>query len=160
MRRQRLALAAGTMLFAAAPAQAQGRGAVAAAAAMDSMADAIRRQDGAKMLRTYADSGLIYSSHGMLVTSRPALDSVYGAWDSTKTRGSVMIWQDRRYEVLGPRAVLATARFRLAIGNRTGTPADTTIGTWTGVFVKRNGRWVLFHEHESFAAPQSRGDSR
>lgn len=127
--------------------------AAAAAAIMDSMADAVQRQDGAKMLRSYDDSA-IYSSHGLMVRSKRELEPVYGAWDSTKTRGTYLKWIDRRFQVLAPDLVLGTSRLKLAPGNPKGQPTDTVTGTWTGVFIRRGSRWALLHEHESFAPPR------
>lgn len=123
----------------------------AATAIMDGMAQAVRRQDGRAMASHYADTGSVtFASHAMWAWNKPDLAKLYYAWDSTKSKGTFISWDERRFERLGPDAVLGLARLRLARGTPTGTAADTVRGSWTGVFTRRNGKWALSHEHESF----------
>lgn len=124
----------------------------AARAIMDGMAQAVRRQDGRAMASHYADTGSVtFASHALWFWTKPDLAKAYGAWDSTKSRGTYLSWDEVRYERLGPDAVLALARLRLARGTPTSTAADTVRGSWTGVFTRRGGKWALSHEHESFS---------
>ena len=123
----------------------------AARSIMDGMAQAVRRQDGRAMASHYADTGSVtFASHAFWAWSKPDLAKLYYAWDSTKSKGTFISWDERRFERLGPDAVLGLARLRLARGTPTGTAADTVNGSWTGVFTRRNGKWALSHEHESF----------
>jgi len=124
-----------------------------ARAIMDGMAQAVRRQDGRAMASHYADTGPVtFASHSLWFWTKPDLAKAYAGWDSTKSKGTYLSWDEVRYQRLGPDAVLALARLRLARGTPTGTAADTVKGSWTGVFTRRNGRWALSHEHESFAS--------
>ena len=123
----------------------------AAQSIMDGMAQAVRRQDGRAMASHYADTGPVtFASHALWAWSKPDLARLYYAWDSTRSKGTFISWDERRFERLGPDAVLGLARLRLARGTPTGSAADTVKGSWTGVFTRRNGKWALSHEHESF----------
>ncbi len=118
---------------------------------MARLTDAVRRQDGAQMTTVYVlEDPLVFSNHGLFITKRDSLHAIYLAWDSTKTKGTFIAFEDLRYRAMGPEAVLVVGRLRLAWGTPTGTAADTLQGTWTGVFERRQGRWGLAHEHESF----------
>lgn len=126
----------------------------AARAIMDGMAQAVRKQDGRLMVSHYADTGSVtFASYAHWSWTKPDLAKAYYAWDSTKSRGTFINWDERRFERLGPDAVLGLARLRLARGTPTGTAADTVRGSWTGVFTRRGGKWALSHEHESFTQP-------
>jgi imidazolonepropionase-like amidohydrolase/ketosteroid isomerase-like protein len=123
----------------------------AAQAIMDGMGQAVRRQDGRAMASHYAETGSVtFASHAFWAWTRPDLARLYFAWDSTRSKGTFISWDERRFERLGPDAVLGLARLRLARGTPTGTSADTVKGSWTGIFTRRNGKWALSHEHESF----------
>lgn len=118
---------------------------------LDRLIAAVRAQDGRRMASAYVlQEPLEFSSHGMLITSRDALLGIYAAWDSTRSRGTFAEFRDVRLRPLGPDAVLVHAILRLARGTATGTSPDTLSGGWTGVFERRDGRWGLSHEHESF----------
>lgn len=121
-------------------------------AVLDGMGQAIRRQDGKAMASHYADhAGTSFTSHDVWLHGRPAIAAVYSQWDSTRNRGFFR-FDDVRYQRLGPDAVLALARLRLTLGES----RDTVRGSWTGVFTRRDGRWALSHEHESFARAAGR----
>lgn len=121
-------------------------------AVLDGMGQAIRRQDGRAMASHYAaGEGTSFTSHDVWLRGHPAIAAVYAQWDSTRNRGFFR-FDDVRYQRLGPDAVLALARLRLTVG----TSTDTVRGSWTGVFTRREGRWALSHEHESFARPAGR----
>jgi ketosteroid isomerase-like protein len=125
----------------------------AARAIMDGMAQAVRKQDGRLMASHYADSGSVtFASHAFWAWTKADLAKAYAAWDSTRNKGTFISWDERRFERLGPDAVLGLARLRLARGTPTGTAADTVKGSWTGVFMRRGGKWALTHEHESFTS--------
>ena len=122
----------------------------AATAIMDGMAQAVRRQDGRAMASHYADTGSVtFASHAFWAWNKPDLAKLYFSWDSTRSKGTFISWDERRFERLGPDAVLGLARLRLARGTASGTAADTSKGSWTGVFTRRNGKWALSHEHDS-----------
>ena len=123
----------------------------AARAIMDGMAQAVRKQDGRLMASHYADTGSVtFASHALWFWSKADLAKAYAGWDSSRSKGTFISWDERRFERLGPDAVLGLARLRLARGTPTGTAADTAKGSWTGVFTRRGGKWALSHEHESF----------
>lgn len=118
---------------------------------MQRLTDAVKRQDGPSMTSVYVlEDPLVFSSHAVFMTRRDSLHAIYLAWDSTRTKGTFLAFDGLQYRQLGPDAVLVTGRLRLAPGTPTGTAADTLRGSWTGVFERRNGRWGLAHEHESF----------
>lgn len=118
---------------------------------MQRLTEAVNRQDGRMMTSVYVlEDPLIFSSHAMFITRRDSLHAIYLAWDPGQTKGTFLAFDGLQYRSLGPDAVLVTGRLRLAPGTPTGTAADTLRGSWTGVFERRNGRWGLAHEHESF----------
>jgi ketosteroid isomerase-like protein len=121
-------------------------------AVLDGMGQAIRRQDGLAMASHYAAGAeTSFTSHDVWLRGHSAIAAVYAQWDSTRNRGFFR-FDDVRYQRLGPDAVLALARLRLTMG----ASSDTVRGSWTGVFTRREGRWALSHEHESFARPAGR----
>ncbi len=118
---------------------------------MQRLTDAVNRQDGKLMTSVYVlEDPLVFSSHATFVTRRDSLHAIYLAWDPTRTKGTFLAFDGLTYRPLGPDAMLVTGRLRLAWGTPTGPAADTTRGSWTGVFERRKGRWGLAHEHESF----------
>jgi ketosteroid isomerase-like protein len=119
-------------------------------AVMDRMAVAIRAQDTTRMFANYSADRVSFAAHGVLATRRAELGPLYAGWDSTAVKGTYVAWTDPTFERLGPDAVLVFSKIRLARGNPAGQPTDTTGGTWTGVFAREAGEWLIRHEHESF----------
>ncbi len=151
MRRLLMMAALCTAPFAIGVAQRAANDAPEIEALMKRLTDAVNRQDGKQMTSVYVlEDPLVFSSHDTYITRRDSLHAIYLAWDPAKSKGTFLAFQSLRYQRLGPDAYLVTGRLALAPGTPNGTASDTLRGTWTGVFERRNGRWGLAHEHESF----------
>jgi uncharacterized protein (TIGR02246 family) len=126
-------------------------------ALLDRLAAAVRAANGEAMLSVYVqEEPISFSSHGIAITSRETIAAQYRSWNPERMRGGYMEWQRLRLLPVGPAAVLAEGTIRIAQGTPTGAPADTLLGTWSGLFEQRRGRWGLAHEHESFALRRPR----
>ncbi len=78
------------------------------------------------------------------------IGAVYGQGPEKTTVLDHFVWDNRRYEVLGPDAVVAMGTFSWAMADTLGNIPATLRASWTGVFKGQNDRWALVHEHESF----------
>ena len=123
----------------------------AASAVMDTMASAILRHDGTKMLSVYwVGDSVMATAHGRVSVGTAALAGRYLPWDTASTWRVQFAWQDRRFEPLAPDVILATARFTWRSLDSTGAARDSIRGAWSGVLIRDGGRWALRHEHESW----------
>ena len=109
----------------------------------------------ARLMSLYPDSGSVSSaSGGHGTTTRDSLAaSVRTFWDSVghNMRDPVWQWTSMRVDVLAPDAAVMTATYRIPHRTPTGMP-HVVGGAWTAVFARREGRWVIVHEHLSDAA--------
>ena len=109
----------------------------------------------ARLMSLYPDSGSVISaSAGRVTTTRDSLAaSVRTFWDSVghNMRDPVWQWTSMRIDVLAPEAAVMTATYRIPPRSPAGMP-HVVGGAWTAVFARREGRWVIVHEHLSDAA--------
>jgi hypothetical protein len=118
---------------------------------MDTMASAILRHDGTKMLSVYwVGDSVTATAHGRVSVGTGALAGRYLPWDTASTWRVQFAWQDRRLEPLARDVILATARFTWRSLDSTGAARDSIRGAWSGVLIRDGGRWALRHEHESW----------
>jgi len=123
----------------------------AASAVLDTMASAILRHDGTKMLSVYwVGDSVTATAHGRVSVGTGALAGRYLPWDTASTWRVQFAWQDRRLEPLARDVILATARFTWRSLDSTGAARDSIRGAWSGVLIRDGGRWALRHEHESW----------
>jgi hypothetical protein len=123
----------------------------AASGVMDTMASAILRHDGTKMLSVYwVGDSVMATAGGRVSVGTAALAGRYLPWDTASTWRVEFAWQDRHFEPLAADVILATARFTWRSLDSTGAVRDSTLGAWSGVLIRDGGRWALRHEHESW----------
>ena len=126
------------------------------------VANAYRLSDGDAVMRImslYPERGEVVSAAGgRITTTRDSLDqSVRQFWEyvGANMREPRFIWRDVHVRPLGEDAAVLTGRY--AIPHRTPAGrAHIITGAWTAVFERRDGRWVIVHEHLS-DAPDSLG---
>lgn len=110
-----------------------------------------------RMMSLYPATGSVVSAAGgRVTTSRDSLEAgIRAFWDNVghNMREPRWVWQSMRVDVLAPNAAVMTATYR--IPHRTPAGAPHVIGgAWTAVFERRDGRWVIVHEHLSDAPPE------
>lgn len=110
-------------------------------------ADAVDR-----IMRLYPSNGPVVSaSAGQITTSRDSLraqiDRFY-QWIGQNMRQPRWEWVQSHVEVLGPDAAVLSAVYRIPHETPEGRP-HAIGGAWTMVFERRDGRWVIVHEHLS-----------
>jgi len=122
----------------------------------------------ARLLSLYPDTGRVVSaSGGQMLTSRDSLASgIRYFWESTgrNMREPRIVWEQMVTDVLGPRAAVVTATYRIPHRTPHGEPHELA-GAMTLVFAKRGDRWVVVQEHLSdrptpevdMSAPGARG---
>ena len=106
----------------------------------------------AGMLSLYPKDGPVYSASGGRVTvARDSLEAaVRQFW---RYVGRNMLepkweWTTMRVDVLSPSAAVMTTTYR--VPHLTANRQPHVIGgAWTAVFAKRDGEWVIVHEHLS-----------
>jgi ketosteroid isomerase-like protein len=105
-----------------------------------------------RLLSLYADSGRVVSaSGGRMLTSRDSLaDGIRYFWESTgrNMRQPRIVWERIVTDVLGSRAAVVTATYRIPHLTPRGQPHELA-GAMTMVFAKRGDRWVVVQEHLS-----------
>src|SRR5690606_24795507 len=108
------------------------------------------------MLALYARSGAVTTLQGRMIADRDSLAAVLATWQPGSSAAARIAWDDLRLTPAGSDAVAVTGRFRFTpVGAAIGgiAPGDTLRGVWTAVVAREGDRWVIVHEHESFAAP-------
>jgi ketosteroid isomerase-like protein len=161
-----VALAATLATTAAACREADGRPLARAerAAIADSIArqvmaatDLSRPDVVARMMSLYPATGSVVSaSGGRVTTSRDSLEAgIRTFWNSVgrNMRDPRWEWRTMRVDVLAPNAAVMTATYRIPHHTPSGMP-HVIGGAWTAVFERRDGRWVIVHEHLSDAPPE------
>jgi ketosteroid isomerase-like protein len=105
-----------------------------------------------RLLSLYPESGRVVSaSGGRMLTSRDSLaEGVRYFWESTgrNMREPRWIWEQVITDVLDRDAAVVTATYRVPHRTPRGTPHELS-GAMTLVFARRDGRWVVVHEHLS-----------
>jgi ketosteroid isomerase-like protein len=107
-----------------------------------------------RLMSLYPDSGRVVSATaGRVSASRDTLEAgIRQFWQNVgrNMRNPRWTWGETHVEVLSPDAAVLTATYR--IPHRTPEGAPHVIGgAWTAVFARRDGRWVIVHEHLSDA---------
>ena len=106
----------------------------------------------AGMLSLYPREGPVYSaSGGTVTTTRDSLEAaVRQFWNyvGRNMREPKWEWTKMRVDVLSPASAVMTATYRVPHLTPAGQP-HVIGGAWTAVFAKRDGEWVIVHEHLS-----------
>jgi ketosteroid isomerase-like protein len=109
-----------------------------------------------RLLSLYPDTGRVVSaSGGRMLTSRDSLaDGIRYFWESTgrNMQQPRIIWERVVTDVLGGRAAVVTATYRIPHLTPRGQPHELA-GAMTMVFAKRGDRWVVVQEHLSDRPP-------
>ena len=105
-----------------------------------------------RLMSLYPDEGPIVSAAaGRVTRSRDSLRAqIDWFWNyvGQNMREPRWEWTDSHVRVLGPDAAVLTASYRVPHRTPEGRP-HVVGGAWTMVFERRNGRWVIVHEHLS-----------
>lgn len=106
----------------------------------------------AGLMSLYPREGPVYSaSGGSVTTTRDSLDTaVRQFWNyvGRNMRNPKWEWTSMHTDVLSPGSAVMTATYRVPHLTPAGQP-HVIGGAWTAVFAKRNGEWVIVHEHLS-----------
>ena len=106
----------------------------------------------AGMLSLYPREGPVYSaSGGTVTTTRDSLEAaVRQFWNyvGRNMREPKWEWTRMQLDVLSPTAAVMTATYRVPHLTPAGQP-HVIGGAWTAAFAKRDGEWVIVHEHLS-----------
>ncbi len=106
----------------------------------------------AGLLSLYPREGPVYSaSGGSVTTTRDSLETaVRQFWNyvGRNMRNPTWEWTAMQVDVLSSESAVMTATYRVPHLTPAGLP-HVIGGAWTAVFVKRNGEWVIVHEHLS-----------
>jgi len=106
----------------------------------------------AGMLSLYPREGPIYSaSGGAVTTTRDSLEAaVRQFWNyvGRNMRDPKWEWTTMQVDVLSASSAVMTATYRVPHLTPNGQP-HVIGGAWTAVFSKRDGEWVIVHEHLS-----------
>jgi hypothetical protein len=106
----------------------------------------------AGMLSLYPREGPVYSaSGGAVTTTRDSLEAaIRQFWNyvGRNMRDPKWEWTTMRVDVLSPNSAVMTATYRVPHLTPNGQP-HVIGGAWTAVFAKKNGEWVIVHEHLS-----------
>ena len=106
----------------------------------------------AGMLSLYPRGGPVYSaSGGAVTTTRDSLEAaVRQFWNyvGRNMRDPKWEWTTMQVDVLSASSAVMTATYRVPHLTPNGQP-HVIGGAWTAVFSKRDGKWVIVHEHLS-----------
>lgn len=106
----------------------------------------------AGLMSLYPKDGPVYSaSGGRVTTSRDTLEAaVRQFWNyvGRNMREPKWEWTTMEVDVLSPAAAVMTTTYRVPHLTPNGQP-HVIGGAWTAVFAKRDGEWVIVHEHLS-----------
>lgn len=105
-----------------------------------------------RLMSLYPRSGAVYSATGgRVTTTRDSLEAaVRQFWNYVGRNMKEPHWQwtQMKIDVLSPGAAVMTATYRVPHLTPQGHP-HVIGGAWTAVFNKRDGNWVIVHEHLS-----------
>lgn len=106
----------------------------------------------AGMLSLYPEEGPVYSaSGGAVTTTRDSLEAaIRQFWNyvGRNMREPKWEWTTMRVDVLSRTSAVMTTTYRVPHLTPGGEP-HVIGGAWTAVFARRNGEWVIVHEHLS-----------
>ena len=107
-----------------------------------------------RFMSLYPDSGRVISAaSGHITASRDTLEmQIREFWTNVgqNMRNPKWTWGETFVEVLSPDAAVLTATYRVPHTTPAGEP-HVIGGAMTAVFERRDGRWVIVHEHLSDA---------
>jgi len=110
-----------------------------------------------RLLSLYPDSGPVYSAGGgRFTSSRDSLEAgLRTFWRDVglNMQQARWEWTAMHVDALSLTAAVMTATYRVPHRTPTGQ-AHVIAGAWTAAFVKRDGRWVIVHEHLSDLPPE------
>jgi len=162
-------IAAAALLLAAASACREASGRALPREERAAIADSIARQVTAaydlsapdvvsRMMSLYpATGGVVSASGGTVTASRDTLRAnILAFWQNVgrNMREPRWEWRSMRIDVLSANAAVMTATYRVPHRTPAGRP-HVVGGAWTAVFERRDGRWVIVHEHLSDAPPDA-----
>jgi hypothetical protein len=105
-----------------------------------------------RLLGLYADTGHVVSaSGGQMLTSRDSLAAgIRYFWESMgrNMRQPRWVWDRMITDVLGRHSAVVTATYRVPHRTPRDEPHELA-GAMTLVFARKDGRWVVVHEHLS-----------
>lgn len=106
----------------------------------------------AGMLSLYPEEGPVYSaSGGSVTTTRDSLEAaIRQFWNyvGRNMREPKWEWTMMRVDVLSASSAVMTTTYRVPHLTPAGAP-HVIGGAWTAVFARKNGEWVIVHEHLS-----------
>ena len=106
----------------------------------------------AGLMSLYPKDGPVYSaSGGRVTTTRDSLEAaVRQFWNyvGRNMREPKWEWTTMQVDVLSPEAAVMTTTYRVPHLTPNDQP-HVIGGAWTAVFAKRDGEWVIVHEHLS-----------
>ena len=106
----------------------------------------------AGMLSLYPEDGPVYSaSGGSVTTARDSLEAaIRQFWNyvGRNMRDPKWEWTMMRVDVLSRTSAVMTTTYRVPHLTPNGDP-HVIGGAWTAVFARKNGEWVIVHEHLS-----------
>ena len=105
-----------------------------------------------RLMSLYPASGPVYSASGGKVSStRAELEQqirAFWTYVGSNMRNPKWEWTSMHIDVLGRDAAVMTSTYRIPHTTPKGM-AHVIGGAWTAVFARRDGRWVIVHEHLS-----------
>lgn len=105
-----------------------------------------------RIMGLYPDPGPIVSaSAGRITTSRDTLRAQierFYLWVGQNMQQPRWEWTESHVRILGPDAAVLSATYSIPHRTPEGRP-HVIGGAWTMVFERRDGRWVIIHEHLS-----------
>ncbi|HUR91161.1 MAG TPA: DUF4440 domain-containing protein [Gemmatimonadaceae bacterium] len=106
----------------------------------------------AGLMSLYPKTGAVYSaSGGRVTTTRDSLEAAvrqFWVYVGRNMREPKWEWTTMRVDVLSRSAAVMTTTYRVPHLTPAGQP-HVIGGAWTAVFAKRDGEWVIVHEHLS-----------
>lgn len=106
----------------------------------------------AGLMSLYPKSGPVYSaSGGRVTTTRDSLEAAvrqFWLYVGRNMREPKWEWTTMQVDVLSPSAAVMTTTYRVPHLTPNGQ-RHVIGGAWTAVFAKRDGEWVIVHEHLS-----------
>lgn len=110
----------------------------------------------ARLMSLYPESGAVYSANsGRITSTRADLQrqvETFWRFVGSNMRNPEWEWTAMQVAALSPNAAVMSATYQI----RHLTPQNTPHaigGAWTALFERRNGRWLITHEHLSDAPP-------
>lgn len=104
------------------------------------------------MMSLYPASGPVYSSSGgRVTTTRDSLEAAvrrFWTYVGRNMREPRWEWTFMRVDVLSPSSAVMTTTYRVPHLTPAGQP-HVIGGAWTAAFARRDGEWVIVHEHLS-----------